>query len=725
MAIRYKKEKRIFILDTQNTSYQIQVDFFGNLLHLYYGKKTEGSADNFLTFADRGFSGNPYEAGDDRTYSYDALPLEFPYDGCGDYRTPALIIRNEQGCCGCRLLYKDYKIVPGKYHLEGLPALYGDDSAETLEIILEDPLTKIKLVLLYGVFEEYDIITRAVKVINEGTETLYLEKIQSACLDIITGNYDAISFYGRHAMERNYQRVPLSHGSFCFGSRRGNSSHQYNPMLILAQDKTTEDYGMCYAMSFVYSGNFQVEAEVDQYDQTRAVIGLQEEKFSYPIEPDDIFVAPEVVLSCSTEGLTKLSQNLHRCFREHLCRGKYKTELRPILINSWEAAYFDFDGEKIYQLAKQAADVGIEMLVLDDGWFGKRNDDNSSLGDWVVNEEKLGESLNSLISRINDLGLKFGIWFEPECVNEDSDLYREHPEWAFTIPGRKPVRGRNQLVLDFSRKEVVDEIFYRVCEILDQGNIEYVKWDMNRSLTDIYSADSEYQGKVTYDYMKGVYDFLERLINRYPDLLIEGCSGGGGRFDAGMLYYTPQIWCSDNTDAIDRIRIQYGTSFGYPVSTVGSHVSAIPNHQTGRVVGMHTRGITAMAGTFGYELNLGLLSDEEKEEIRHQIREYHKFGPLIQNGLYYRLTNPFESEIGAWEFLAEDKKELLVNVVQLNIHGNMCSRYVPLKGLESGRVYREETTGAEYDADLLMEIGLPVSIKMGDYEAHQYYFKQI
>ena len=725
MAILYNKENGIFTLHTNHTTYQMQVDSYGNLLHLYYGKKMLGYADSFLTYADRGFSGNPSEAGNDRTYSYDTLPQEFPYEGSGDFRSPAFLVKYEDASYGCNLIFKGYKILSGKYALEGLPALYAQNEAETLEIHMEDPVTNLEVILLYGVFAEYDIITRAVKVINSGTYRLYLEKIQSACLDFMTGKFDVISFYGRHAMERNYQRNPLYHGSFKIGSRRGCSSHQYNPMMILAEPNTSEDAGMCYAMSLVYSGSFQAEVEVDQFNQTRAILGLQEEKFSYPLKPGDVFYAPEVVLSCSEDGLSKLSQNLHRCFRKHLCRGKYKTEVRPILLNSWEAAYFDFDGEKIYQLAKQAADLGIEMLVLDDGWFGKRDSDNCSLGDWYVNEEKLGESLNSLISRINALGLKFGLWFEPECVNEDSDLYREHPDWAFTLPGRNPVRSRNQLVLDFSRKEIVDEIFQRMCNILDQGNIEYIKWDMNRSLNDVYSNGSEYQGNITYDYVKGVYSLLEQLIQRYPNLLIEGCSGGGGRFDAGMLYYTPQIWCSDNTDAADRVRIQYGTSFGYPVSSVGSHVSAVPNHQTGRNVSMNTRGVVAMAGTFGYELNLNLLSAEEKKEIRGQIQQYHKYAGLIQDGLYYRLTNPFESEIGAWEFLSEDKKEVLVNAVQMDIHGNLPYCYLRLKGLERGTVYQEESTGRKYDADLLMEIGLPIPVKMGDFEAHQYYFKQM
>ena len=363
------------------------------------------------------------------------------------------------------------------------------------------------------------------------------------------------------------------------------------------------------------------------------MLGLQEEAFRYPLETGEMFQAPEVILSYSSEGMNRLSQNLHHCIRQHICRGKYKEEIRPILINSWEAAYFDFTGDTIYELAKAAKEVNIDMLVMDDGWFGKRDDDNSGLGDWFVNEKKLGGTLGNLIKRINDLGVKFGIWIEPEMVSEDSDLYRKHPDWALTVPGRNPVRSRNQLVLDFSRKEVVDEIYDQICKVLDQGNIEYVKWDMNRSLMDVYSSVTRDQGRVLHDYVLGLYDFLERLAQRYPNLLIEGCSGGGGRFDAGMMYYTPQIWCSDNTDAIDRLRIQYGTSFGYPVSVVGSHVSAVPNHQTGRKTPLHTRGVVAMSGTFGYELNLMKLSEEEKQEIREQIAEYKSYAPIIQNGL--------------------------------------------------------------------------------------------
>ena len=723
MAIIYNEEQQTFTLHTNQSTYQMQVDSYGFLLHLYYGKRTEGCMDYLLTYADRGFSGNPYDAGTDRTYLMDVLPQEFPCRGTGDFRSPALIVKNADESYSCDLRYESHEIKKGKYGLQGLPAVYAsEEEAETLEIHMKDPVTQLQVTLLYGVLPELDVITRSVKIVNGGNGKIYLEKVQSACLDFVAGEYDLISFYGRHAMERNYQRTQVTHTNQSIGSRRGTSSHQYNPMLILTEREATEDFGSCYAMSFVYSGGFLGETEKDQFGQTRALLGLSQEQFSYPVESGEVFYAPEVVLSYSENGLAKLSQNLHRCYRKHLCRGKYKETVRPVLLNSWEASYFDFNGESIYQLAKQASELGIEMLVMDDGWFGKRDDDNSGLGDWYVNEEKLGESLGSLIQRINGLGMKFGIWFEPEAVNEDSDLYRSHPEWALQIPGRNPVRARNQLVLDFTNQVVVDYVFEQMCKVLDQGNIEYVKWDMNRSLSDCYSLGTEDQGRVMYDYVLGLYDFLERLIQRYPDLLIEGCSGGGGRFDAGMLYYTPQIWCSDNTDAVDRVRIQYGTSFGYPISAVGSHVSAVPNHQTGRLTALKTRGITAMAGTFGYELDPEKLTEEEKEEIRVQVKTYHQYAPLIQDGLYYRLSNPFESEVGAWEFVSEDASEVLLNVVMLEVHGNMTVNYVKLKGLESGKMYQDQESGRVYPADALMQVGIPLPVEMGEYQAYQMHF---
>lgn len=714
MAITFNETTRIFTLTTAHTTYQMQADAQGYLLHLYYGARTAGEMDYLLNYGDRGFSGNPNSAGSDRTYSLDALPQEYPSLGTGDFRNYALNIENADGSQCCNPVYITHEIAAGKYTLKGLPFVRAEENeAETLKIILEDPVTKVELHLLYGVLEKEDIITRSVIIKNAGKAPVTVKKAQSACLDFLHGDYDLIKFYGRHAMERNMERMPVSHESTRIGSRRGTSSHQYNPGVILAGKNTNEDSGSCYGMLFVYSGNFLVEAEKDQYDQTRIQMGLTDELFAYPLEAGAEFIAPEVILSYTNKGLSRLSQQYHHCIMNHICQGKYVHANRPVLINSWEAAYFDFTGDTIVELAKEAKALGIDMVVMDDGWFGKRNDDNSSLGDWYVNEEKLGGTLTKLIERVNAEGVKFGIWIEPEMVSEDSDLYREHPEWAITIPGRKPVRSRNQLVLDFSRKEVRDEIFKRICAVLNQGNVEYIKWDMNRSLADIYAPN------VTYDYVLGVYDFLEKLTNRYPDILIEGCSGGGGRFDAGMLYYTPQIWCSDNTDAINRTRIQYGTSFFYPVAAMGSHVSAVPNHQTGRVTSMHTRGVAAMSGTFGYELNPALLNAKEKAEIRAQLAQYREYQELIREGDYYRLSNPFQDNFAAWMVVSDDRSKALVSVIRLTAEANPPAAYVTLKGMEEDAFYREKTTGKVYPGAALMEAGILLPAAVSEYEACQ------
>ena len=727
MAIEWNEEQGTFTLHTKQTTYQMKIGKFGHLLHLYYGSKVEGNLDYLLTFADRGFSGNPYEADTDRTYSMDILPQEFPVEGTGDFRITCLAIKNADGSISSDLRYRDFKIIKGKYKIPGLPAVYAtEEEAKTLEIYLEDTVTKVKVTLFYGVLEKLDIITRCVKI--ESGSTIQIEKASSACLDFLHGDFASYRFFGRHAMERSVLKTDVAHGIQSIGSKRGTSSHQYNPFLILADQNATEEFGSCYGLCFVYSGNFKAEVELDQYNQTRVIMGLQDELFSYELKNGEAFYTPEVVMSYSDSGLTKLSRQYHDTFRSHLCRGNYKTAKRPVLINNWEATYFDFTGEKIYNIAKQAAELGVEMLVLDDGWFGKRDDDKSGLGDWFVNETKLGSSLPELVERINGLGLKFGIWMEPEMVNEDSDLYRAHPDWAFRIPNRLPVRSRNQLVLDFSRKEVVDAVFHMMCNVLDSCNIEYLKWDMNRSITDVYSIaqESSAQGSVLYRYTLGVYDLLERLLTRYPNLLIEGCSGGGGRFDAGMLYYTPQIWCSDNTDAIDRIRIQEGTSFAYPISTVGSHVSMVPNHQTGRVTPIHTRSVVAMAGSFGYEMNLELLSEEEKQNVRQEIARFHQYWNVIHNGDYYRLAGSLESKpYAAWQFVTKDKREVLLNIVLLETHGNAPAQYIACKGLEAEALYKEEATGKVYYGNTLMHAGIPIPYEQGEYQAYQFYFTRV
>ncbi len=712
-------------LHTKKTTYQMGITDSKFLIHLYYGPRMEGNAESLLTYYDRGFSGNPYDVGMDRTFSLDVLPQEYPCYGNGDYRTVAFNMRNEDGVFGADLRYQGHCTKKGKYAIQGLPAVYAkEEEAYTVEVQLADTSSKVEVILKYGVLPELDVITRSVVVCNKGEKKIFLNKVYSASLDFLTGNFDVLHFHGRHAMERNLERVPVIYGNQSFGSKRGTSSHQQNPFFIVAGRETTEDFGACYGMSFLYSGNFKFEVEKDQYGQTRMQMGLLDEMFDYELKAGEEFYSPEVAMAYSKEGLTHLSHLYHKLIRYHVCRGNYKEIRRPILINNWEATYFDFNGEKIVDIARQASELGVEMLVLDDGWFGKRNDDNSGLGDWYVNEKKMNGTLEEVSKKVHELGMKFGLWIEPEMVNEDSDLYREHPDWAFTIPGRKPVRSRNQLVLDFSKKEVVEYIFEQIAKVVDSLQIEYIKMDMNRSICDVYSAVEGYQnyGKIMHQYVLGVYSFLEKMLERYPNILIEGCSGGGGRFDAGMLYYTPQIWCSDNTDAIERIWIQHGTSFGYPISSVGSHVSAIPNHQTGRKTDIHTRGVVAMAGSFGYELDLSLLSEEEKEAVKEQISSYKKYWNLIHNGEYYRLSMPEEErEMAGWSFISEDKKEALVNIVSLTTHGNAPVTYIKCKGLDPTKQYAVEGTETVYDGSVLIHVGIPVPVVQEEYHAWQYH----
>ncbi len=718
MPVLYDKDKRIFTLNTKNSTYQMQADSFGYLLHLYYGRKTEGFIDWGYTLADRGFSGSPYDAGRDRTYSLDYLPQEFPAQGTGDFRSPLLVARDSSGTYGADLRYSGCEIQEGKYSLKGLPAVYANEGkeAETLIITLKNARLGLSVKLMYGVLPEKDIITRSVTVRNDGTGTITLEKLGSSCLDFTHGRFDLITFHGRHAMERQFDRQELHHGSHVIGSRRGMSSHQYNPFVILADHDATETSGRCWAMQFVYSGGFEAEAELAQYGQTRVNMGMSQEKFSFPLEPGEEITAPEVIMTFSSQGLERISHNLHACIRENICRGKFKNAPRPVVLNSWEAFMMDFDGKKILDTARLAKSLGVEMFVLDDGWFMNRNDDYRALGDWTADTSKLGCSLGGLVRDINAMGLKFGLWVEPEMISEDSNLYREHSDWAMMIPGEKPVLGRSQLVLDMSRREVIEYVYSSVSSILDSGNIEYLKWDYNRSISEVYSQGT-YGGKVLYEYMLGLYEVLERLSTNYPDVLIEGCAGGGGRFDAGMLYYTPQIWCSDNTDAVDRLYIHYGTSFGYPASTIGAHVSICPNQQTGRITPLKTRYASAVSGAFGYELNPFLMSDEKIREISEQIAYYRRDRELISCGKYYRLNNPNDGNYCAWEYVSEDGANVLINAVVILNHGNMPPVYVTPRGLTPGTLYRDDETGKIYPADALMDSGLPLEAPKGDYES--------
>lgn len=729
-CVKYNEKTRVFSLSTKNSMYQMQVGDYDTLLHLYYGANVGETEITYRIIPmDRGFSGNPYEAGNDRTFSLDVLPQEYSGYGNGDYRINGMEAEHEDGSDVVRLCYESYEIRSGKYHLDGMPAMFGtDDEAQTLDIVLCDRVQNLKVHLLYGVFPNLDVITRAVRFENKGEQTVTLQRAMSMELDYLNRHMDFIHFYGRHGMERQTERLPLHHGVQSLESMRGTSSHQHNPFVILCDRSASEVIGDCFGFALVYSGNFLCEIELDQLDQTRLVMGIHPYHFSYCLEKGEVFETPEVIMGYSGEGLGKLSNIFHDAYRSNLIRSKYVNQPRPILINNWEATYFHFDGDKLLSIAEAAKDMGLDLFVLDDGWFGKRDDDNSGLGDWVVNEEKLKTNLPDLVKKINHLGMKFGLWIEPEMISEDSDLFRMHPDWCMKIPGRDPVRGRFQLNLDITRKEVRDYVMKQIFDVMDKCHVEYIKWDMNRSLCNVYSMGlpPERQGEVFHRYVLGLYDMMERLVSRYPDLLFENCSGGGGRFDAGMLYYSPQIWCSDNTDAIDRLKIQYGTSFGYPVSTMGAHVSVCPNHQNGRITPLETRGVVASAGTFGFELNLADMTEEDKEYARVMICEYREQEHLIQSGDYYRLTDPFHNlDYVMWEIVAKDKTEVIVKGVMLKNECNPRIHLIYLRGLKPEGRYQDKETGQIYTGAALMKAGLPLPVQMGDYRAVKFYFTEV
>ena len=725
MAIKF--EGNVFYLTTAHTLYQIGVDAFGVLCHLWYGEKTDCSMEYLLDYPDVGFSGNPYEAGNDRTYSMDTLPLEYAAAGNGDYRIPAAAVVDSNGSSALDLRYESYEISEGKYAIPGLPAVYADGAqAQTLEICMRDAVSGLRVILKYGVLEAEDVITRSVVFENCGEETLRLTRAHSACLALPDGRWEWMHFYGRHAMERQTERMPLIHGIQQIGSTRGTSSHQHNPALILCGHDCTETSGFCIGAALMYSGGFQAQIEVDQLGQVRLLLGIDPETFTWTLEPQARFYTPEVILSCSTEGLGRLSQQFHSVIREHVCRGRFQISARPVLINNWEATYFDFDGEKLLHIARQAAQLGIDMMVLDDGWFGKRDSDCSGLGDWTVNEQKIKGGLHELIAQVNALGMRFGLWVEPEMVSEDSDLYRAHPEWALRIPGRAPVRGRYQLVLDLSREDVRTYLYESLGSLLRENHIEYVKWDMNRSICDWYGAllPAERQTELPHRYVLGLYELLERLTQAFPDVLFEGCSGGGGRFDAGMLYYCPQIWCSDDTDAHERTFIQYGTSFFYPVSAVGAHVSAVPNHQTGRTTALGTRAVVAMAGSFGYELDLNTLDEAEKQEVAQQVRTYRKYQPLIYNGAYFRLSDPYADGMAAWAFVSEDQSQALVHGVVYRAAPNALRRRLRLRGLKADAHYALRGAEGIYTGSALMAGGVLLPDVSGDDVSFEIYVEQ-
>lgn len=718
MGVKFNENTRIFHISSNKTSYIIQILNTGHLTNLYWGKKL--NSDNVeYSFRTRDFGSFLTNTDNIDGFMVESISLEYPSFGATDLRCPAVEFQFEDGTTATDLRYKSHKIFKGKNKLQGLPATYIEDvsEAETLEITLVDSLKNVEVVLSYSIFEEFDAIARSVKVKNLSNESINIERVLSANFDFKDAKFDLIQLSGAWARERDFVRNPLRRGSQSIESRRGASSHAQNPFIALARPETTENTGDVYGLNLVYSGNFLANVEVDMYENSRAQIGINPFDFKWLLESGEEFQSPEAIMVYSSEGLTGMSHIYHNLYGKRLCRGKYRDEVRPILINNWEATYFDFNAEKIEAIAKDAAALGVELFVLDDGWFGERSSDKSSLGDWFVNEEKLNGTLCELANKVNNMGMKFGLWFEPEMVSPISKLYEKHPDWCIHIDGRTRSTARNQLILDLGRADVREYIIETVSNVLRNANIEYVKWDMNRNMSEVASTvlSSNRQKETYHRYMLGLYEVLEEITNRFPNILFESCSGGGGRFDAGMLYYMPQVWTSDDTDAIERLKIQHGTSMVYPNVTMGCHVSAVPNHQAHRITPLTTRGTVAMSGNFGYELDITKLSNEEKEIMQEQINFYKEVRNTIQFGNLYRLANPFEDNDVAWMYVSKDQKEVVVNLVRQHATVNRSFSSLRLRRLDKDASYEIIGENLTLGGDILMNIGLNVPMFEGDF----------
>ncbi len=716
MSIVFHEKNRTFHLFNDKISYIMAVLPNGQMGQLYFGKRIHQREDYSYLLEMMARPMGSYVFENDRTLSLEHVKQEYGVYGSTDYRCPAVEILQENGSRISDFCYKSHTVSGGKPKLKGLPATYteSDSEAETLTLVLEDKVTGIELELLYTLFAGSGIIARSARFLNCGKKPVHLLKAMSLCMDLPDHDYDWIQFSGAWARERYPKKRRLETGIQSVGSMRGHSSHEHNPFVILKRPTADEFQGEVIGFSLIYSGNFLAQAEVDTHDTTRVLLGINPEWFDWKLEPGEEFQTPEAVMVYTDRGMNDMSQTFHRLFQKRLARGYWRDRERPILINNWEATYFDFTEERIVEIAKKAKEQGIELFVLDDGWFGKRTSERAGLGDWKANPERLPEGITGLAQKIEALGMKFGLWFEPEMVNKDSDLYREHPDWILSVPERRQSQGRYQYVLDFSRKEVVDYIYDRMAEILGSGKVSYVKWDMNRSITECWSAalPADRQGEVFHRYILGVYDLYDRLNTAFPEVLFESCASGGGRFDPGLLYYAPQGWASDDTDAAERLKIQYGTSYCYPISSIGAHVSASPNHQIMRSTPLYTRANVACFGTFGYEMDLNRLTAEEQEEVKRQTAFMKKYRSVLQFGSFYRLESPFEGNVTAWMSVSGDRKTAVVGWYRTLNGINMGYTRVKLRGLEPDSVYRVSADGVlrgEYYGDELMNVGLVTS----------------
>lgn len=720
MSIVYMENEKSFILQAKEASYILRIRKDKYLEHVYYGSKIDKPVISQMV-KDKmraSFNANP---DDDGSFSLDTMKSEYPAYGNTDLRMPAYQIQLDNGTRITDLAYESHEIVKGKEKLKGLPSLTGDeDQVETLHINLVDSLINLKVVISYSVFSEENVIVRSVRFINQGDSNLLILRALSMGIDFDTCNFDMMTLSGSWARERHVVRRAIVHGTQSIESRRGASGHSENPFIALMDKDANENTGEVYGFSLVYSGNFLASVELDQYNITRVVMGINPFDFSWKLEPGEEFITPEVVMVYSKAGIGQMSRTYHRIYRNNLMKSKFKNIERPIVVNNWEATYFNFTEDKIKEIAKQGSELGIEMMVLDDGWFGKRDVDNCSLGDWYVDKNKLPNGLESLAEAIKSYGMKFGLWFEPEMVSPDSDLYRAHPDWCIHVPDRHRSLGRNQLILDYSRQDVREAILKMLTDILSSADISYVKWDMNRNMSEIGSAliDDTRQQETAHRYMLGVYEVMDIITDRFPDVLFESCSGGGGRFDPGILYYMPQNWTSDDTDGVERLKIQYGTSIVYPTCAMTAHVSAVPNHQTGRITSMDFRHAVSMSGNFGYELDVSKFNDDERAYVKKQVALYKSIRKVIQFGDLYRLESPFEGNDTSLIYVSEDKKEAVVFLYRVLSIPNEPLRRTKLKGLNPSFNYMigDETI---ISGEQLLNYGInsPDELSWGDYKS--------
>ncbi len=724
--ITFNKEQQVFQLCNNQISYLIEVEEHGYLAHLYFGKKINHYSGHYQYVRDMRSFGPYPEAADHDTFSLDTVMLEYPGYGFGDFREPAYNFKLKDGSRITDFRYDSFEIVQGKCAIEGLPHLYTNQAteAETLIITLKDDVAQLRLKLNYTIYQDYATVIRSTTLINDSAETVEINQLASQSLDFPNRSFELIHLNGAWGRERQLTREKIEIGTKVLDSKRGSSSHHQNPFVTLVEPTTTEFQGEAYGFCLVYSGNHQTVIEKDNYSQTRVVMGMNPFNFAWQLPAGESFHSPEVVNVYSNQGLNQMSKTYHDLFNHHLIRGEHQLKERPVLINNWEATYFDFDDAKIHGIVDEAQALGIEMFVLDDGWFGERKDDHRSLGDWYEFEGKLEQGLEGIAQYVHDKGMKFGLWFEPEMISKDSDLHRAHPDWVLSVPGRPRSLSRQQHVLDFSRVDVRDHIYQQMTAILDRVPIDYIKWDMNRNMTEVYSLllDPEMQGEVSHRYILGLYEFMEKLTQAYPHILFESCSGGGGRYDAGMLYYMPQTWTSDNTDPIARLKIQYSTSLVYPISTMGAHVSAIPNHQTGRETSLDIRGNVAMSGVLGYELDLTTLSEEEKVLIVKQVDFYKEHRQLLQFGDFVRLKSPYEENEVAWMFVSKDKKEAIVFYFRVLVEAS--APYVTLKLAHLDETLEYQIANHVISGDALMNIGMYIDPKLhGDYATQAFILK--